>query len=141
MFIGAASITTFQNDAVDILNGVSVRPVTGVTSTFGGGLIQQGSDALLYSNFAYTGAATTITARLIVSRLARVQDRIIQLYNGTQLIGVNQANLDASDDQQYVFTGNFTVNPSFGIVIDLGPHTQYPSSTTVYIRDLSLEFA
>jgi hypothetical protein len=140
MFIGAGSITTFQNDAIDILNGVSVRPVTGVAFT-GGGLIQQGSDALLYSNFAYTGTATTITARLKVTRLARVQDRIIQLYNGTQLIGVNQANLDADDDQTYVFTGNFAVTPSFGIVIDLGPHTRYPSSTTIYIRDLSLEFA
>jgi hypothetical protein len=142
MFISARSITTFQNDAIDIVNGVSVLPVTGVASTVSRGtLIERGTDALLYSNFAYTGTATTITARLQVTRLARVQDRIIQLSNGTQLIGVNQARLDAEDDQLYVFTGNFTVNPSFGIVIDLGPHTQYPSSTTIYIRDLSLEFA
>ena len=142
MFIGAASITTFQNDAIDIVNGVSVRPVTGVASTVSRGtLIEQGADALFYSNFAYTGTATTITARLKVTRLGRVQDRIIQLAQGTQLLGVNQARLDASDDQLYVFRGNFTVNSTFGIVIDLGPHTQYPSSTTVYIRDLSLEFA
>ena len=140
MFIGAGSITTFQNDAIDIVNGVSVKPVTGVATSVGR-LIQQGTDALLYSNFAYTGAATTITARLKVTRLGRVQDRIIQLYNGTQLVGVNQANLAASDDQLYVFTGAFAVTPNFGIVIDLGPHTQYPSSTTIYIRDLALEFA
>ena len=140
MFIGAGSITTFQNDAIDIVNGVSVKPVTGVATSVGR-LIQQGTDALLYSNFAYTGSATTITARLKVTRLGRVQDRIIQLYNGTQLVGVNQANLAASDDQLYVFTGAFAVTPNFGIVIDLGPHTQYPSSTTIYIRDLALEFA
>jgi len=140
MFIAASSITTFQNDAVDIVNGVSVRPVTGIATSFGP-LVQLGTDALLYSGFAWRGTANIVRARLQVDRLARVQDRIIQLSDGVKLIGSNQANPLAEDLNVYEFTGSFAVNASFGIVIDLGAHQLYPSSTMVYIRSLTLEFA
>lgn len=141
MFREHTQAVEFANDSVNIntLTGVSAEPVTGI-STSSGRLITRESDAVLYSGFGYTGSASRITARIHISRLGRVQDRQIQLWNGSELIGANLANLAAQDVQLYVFEGSFTVTESFGIVVDVGPHTQYPSSNTVYIRSVALQF-
>jgi hypothetical protein len=88
MFKGAASITQFQDDAVEINipKGVSLGAVTGISNSRGT-LITKGSDSLLYSNFDYLGPANRITARIEVTRLSRVQDYVVQLWDGTALIG------------------------------------------------------
>lgn len=141
MFKSAASVTQFQPDSVDIdlVQGVSLKPVTGIATALGG-LISTGSDSLLYSDFDYSGVATRITAQVHVTRLGRVQDYVVQLWDGSKLIGTNLADPNAGDVHEYVFTGNYTVTPSFGLVLDLGPHRTIPSSTTVYIRSVGLKF-
>lgn len=142
MYLYPKSSRIFEDDIIDIdlSDGTSDSPVTGV-STSSGRLITSGSDAVLYFNFGYTGNAKKITAKIHVTRLARIQDVTIQLWNGTKLVGKNLANPDASDTQLYKFTGNFNVTPDFGIVVDVGPSQKYPSANTVYIRSVALEFA
>jgi hypothetical protein len=141
MFKGAASITQFQDDAVeiDIQKGVSIGAVVGVSNSRGT-LITQGSDSLLYSDFDYRGPANRITARIEVTRLSRVQDYVVQLWNGTELIGRNLADPLAADLHDYVFQGDFNVTAQFGLVLDLGPHRSIPSSNLVYIRSVTVKF-
>jgi hypothetical protein len=141
MFKSAASITQFQDDTVEIniSKGVSLGAVTGISNSRGT-LITQGSDSLLYSDFGYIGPATRITVKLQVTRLSRVQDYQVQLWDGTQLIGLNLADPTAGDLHEYVFEGDYDVTAQFGLVLDLGPHRSIPSSNLVYIRSVLVKF-
>lgn len=142
MFLAARSVTEFTSDSIvlDPATGVSLEPVVAI-ATSRGSLRSRESTGLLYSDFDYRGTAQLILARVEISRFARVQDRVIQLAQSGSLIGTNQADLTAADVNIYQFTGSFTVTEDFGLVIDVGPHRLYPSSTTVYIRSVRLEFS
>jgi hypothetical protein len=89
-----------------------------------------------------------IQVRLVTQRLARIQDKVIQLWDGERTIGENRQNLQAENDQLY--GGDFdrwglksdygipTDSSDFGVVIDLQPHTEIPCSDTVYIRSVTM---
>jgi hypothetical protein len=141
MFLAARSVTEFSPDLVTIdpATGVSPAPITAI-ATSRGTLRSRESGGLLYSDFAYRGSARLVRARVEISRFARVQDRVVQLAQAGSLIGTNQADPAAADVNIYEFSGEFLVTADFGLVIDLGPHFNYPSSTTVYIRSVRLEF-
>jgi hypothetical protein len=142
MFLAARSVTEFSPDdiSIDPATGVSPAPITAI-ATSRGSLRSRESTGLLYSDFAYRGPAQLIRARVEISRFARVQDRVVQLAQAGMLIGTNQADPSAADVNIYEFSGSFTVTEDFGLVLDLGPHFNYPSSTTVYIRSVRLEFS
>jgi hypothetical protein len=129
-----------------VSNISTLQPVYAV-ATSRGPLATRGSQSLLFSNFGITDTATVlgIELELSVSRLARIQDNVIQLWYRGSAQGQNKANLAAEDLQLYGGatdlwgTKNISVtDPSFAVMIDLQPHTQYPSSNTVYLRSLSI---
>lgn len=141
MYKSPRSSREFESDSVniDLSTGTSVSDVAGVALS-NGQILARGSDSILYYNFDYVGACTRIVARIHVSRLARIQDRVVQLWDGARLIGSNLANPSAPDINLYEFTGAFTVTPEFGLVLDLGPNQRIPSRDTVYIRSVGLAF-
>lgn len=130
-----------------VSNLSSVLPVIGqATST--GRLKLQGSRSLVFTDFGFPEGITVqgIELELRVDRLARVQDRVIQLWL-SQAIGVNKFNLSSADRQLYGGDQDLWSLPegfnswsaaNFGVVIDLQPHTQYPSNNLVYVRSLAL---
>jgi hypothetical protein len=116
-------------------------------ATSRGGLRVLGSRTLVYTGFniGSIGTVTGIELELSVTRLSRVQDKIVQLWYQGAPIGLNRANLAANDIQRYganddlwdVDTVDFS-HPSFGVAINLQPHTQYPSNNLIYLRELKL---
>ena len=121
----------------------SITPVSGVSLSTGN-LVTKESNALLYQDFNLPSVSniTALELEVTVSRLARIQDKQIQLYfNG--LIGSDQSNLFAPDlhvygrsesDWNITFDEYDFTDPEFGVVLDYQPHTQYPSSNLVYLR-------
>lgn len=124
---------------IDLSTATSLQPLVGI-ATSRGTLRTRGSDTVLYYDFAYRGPASRILLHLHVARSARIQDRLVQLYYGGSLQGPNLAKSSTQDREVYEFTGAFTVDSEFGIALDLQPHRSYPSSNTLYIRSLQMEF-
>ena len=135
------TVREYEDDSVDIdlVTLSSIGSVTG-TATSRGSIIATGSDTLFFSGFGYTGAVTGLELHLHISRLARIQDRVIRFYNAGALIGTDLSDLSAGDVHVYVLDGARTIESDFGVVVDVGPHTQYPSANTVYIRSVSVDF-
>jgi len=126
----------------------SLTPVRSISTSYGT-FIREESNSLVFTGFGMPSVIPLgIEVRLVTQRVARIQDKVIQLWDGAQTIGENRQNLKAEDDQRY--GGDWdrwglktdydipTGSPSFGIVIDLQPHTQYPCSDTVYIRSVTM---
>jgi|AntDeeMinimDraft_6_1070357.scaffolds.fasta_scaffold01068_11 hypothetical protein len=121
------------------------------TANFFGELVTTESTALVFTDFGFEldgQVVESIEIRLKASRLGRTQDKVIGIWDGTKRMGANMANLEATDDFTYSGTlGDWKlssatkldyVSPDFGVVIDLQPHTQYPSNVTVYIRKVQV---
>lgn len=126
----------------------SVFPVRSISTSFGT-FTREESNSLLFTGFGMPSVIPLgIEVRLVTQRLARIQDKVIQLWDGTQTIGENKQNLQAENDQTY--GGDFdrwglktdyaipASSPDFGVVIDLQPHTEIPCSDTVYIRSVTM---
>jgi len=135
---GTRGITAFQ----------SIFPVRSISTSFGT-FTREESNSLVFTGFGMPSVIPLgIQARLVTQRLARIQDKVIQLWDGAQTIGENKQNLRAENDQLYGGDwdrwglksdyGIPTASPDFGIVIDLQPHTEIPCSDTVYIRSVSM---
>ena len=135
---GTQGITAFQ----------SVFPVKSISTSFGT-FTREESNSLVFTGFGMPAVVPLgIEVRLVTQRLARIQDKVIQLWDGTQTIGENKQNLEAENDQLY--GGDFdrwglksdynipTSSSDFGVVVDLQPHTEIPCSDTVYIRSVSM---
>ena len=135
------TVREYANDSVDIdlSTLTTIANVTGV-ATSRGTLITTGSDTLIFSGFGYTGAVVGLELHLHISRLARIQDRVIRFYNAGSLIGTDLSDLTAGDTHVYTLDGARTIESDFGVVLDVGPHTQYPSANTVYIRSVAVNF-
>lgn len=124
----------------------TVMPISAVaTST--GSLLPEGSRSLVFRDFGIEnpGTVTGIELELEITRLARIQDKTIQIWFDGQLLGRNRADLTAAD--VHVYGGSTDLwsaanvdytSDRFGFLVDLQPHTQYPSSNTVYLRRISL---
>lgn len=127
---------------------VSSKPISAV-SNYSGGLYTVESSAILFKDFGFdvdSSLVEEIELHLHVSRLGRTQDKTIMLYMDKQ-IGKNRADLEAEDKHTYsggletwkIASANMDyTSPEFGVVIDLQPHTEYPSNVTVYIRKVAV---
>lgn len=144
-------------DGDDVLDSVqniySAKPAVGVAMSYGDILTSDGEvssepQTLLFTDFGFDVDSTLVSGiqvQLHVSRLGRIQDRLIQIWNGARNLGHNKANLDAEDIQLYgdetdlwkTRNLDFTLT-DFGVAVDLQPHTQYPSNNTVYLRSIKM---
>jgi hypothetical protein len=123
----------------------SVKPVSSVARSQGG-VLQEGAQSLVFRDFGFDTVEPVLAVEvlLVVTRLARIQDRTVKLWQGEE-IGYNRADLTAAD--QHVYSGDLTwwrvdaVNPNdanFGVLVDLQPHSQYPSRDSIYIREVKI---
>lgn len=125
---------------------ISVAPLR-ATSTSTGALTRQEANSLLFRNWGFNAGFNVlgIELRLTVDRLARIQDKVIQLYMG-QAQGRNLANIATENQQVYGGGGDLWGltqaldwhDENFGVIIDLQPHQQYPSSNPAVIRSVEL---
>ena len=86
--------------------------------------------------------------RLRARRVARIQDKTIQLWNGSRTISENLQNLSAEDDEVYggendrwgiPLTETIPVSlEEFGVVVDLQPHVEYPCADLVFVRSVAM---
>ncbi len=120
----------------------TIKPVVG-NSVTGGGLITTEANSVLFKSFAFAvGSATVqqVQIRLTVSRVSRIQDRVIQLHYITPQ-GTNLADLAAGDEHVYTHAavpGIDYNSTDFGCVIDLAPHLHYPSANNIVIRSVHM---
>lgn len=141
-WLGASSITKFEDDSVimDTVGLISLEPIYGVAVSEGR-INQYGSEALLFKNFLSSGTATAIQATIEVDRAGRIQDRVIQMYDGDKLVGKNVADLKAENKHVYEWTNvNYNLNSNFGIVIDYQPNVSTPSRERLIIRSVLVRF-
>lgn len=140
--LSASSITKFEDDSVimDTVGLISLEPIYGVAVSEGR-INQYGSEALLFKNFLSSGTATAIKATIKVDRVGRIQDKVIQLYDGDKLVGKNVADLKAENTHVYEWSDiSYTLNSNFGIVIDYQPNLTTPSRERLIIRSVLLRF-
>jgi len=126
----------------------SKKPVSGV-SLYRGGLITVESTAIAFSNFGFDiGQQQVVGVELYLhtTRNARAQDKTIKLFAG-KAVGKNLSDLEALD--QHTYSGDLKewgvnkltidyASEDFGVVVDLQPHTEYPSNVTIYIRKVQV---
>lgn len=139
------SFTDGQTPLDRPFNVNTVIPIR-ATALSNGQLESAGSRSLVFRNFGIVNPGTVqgIELELEITRLARVQDKTIQLWYQGQAVGRNRADLSAGD--LHVYGGNSDLwdaavdvtDSSFGFLIDLQPHTLYPSSNLVYLRRVKL---
>jgi len=119
---------------------ISSEPVQGVARSQGG-LTTEETSAILFRDFAVSGSVTGVVLELRVSRLGRVQDRLIRLRNSQGWLSSDLSVLTAEDHHAYTVSDiSVIANADLGFVIDLGPHSEYPSRDTVYIRSVRARF-
>lgn len=152
------AVERLETDQIDFTDGdtvldrttnlVSVLPVYGVgTSASDTAVSTYGSNSLLFRDFGFGGGTVLgVEVETNIVRLSRVRDRTVQLWSGA-LIGVNRASENYDQIQRYGglddiwgTTGTDFTSSGFGVVVDLQPHPQYPSSTTVIIRSVQIRF-
>lgn len=141
-WLNANSITKFEDDSVimDTVGLISLEPIYGVAVS-NGNINQYGSEALLFKNFLSGGTATAVQATIKVDRVGRIQDKLIQLYDGTKLVGKNAANLSAENTHIYEWANvNYALDSNFGVVIDYQPNLTTPSRERLIIRSVLLRF-
>jgi hypothetical protein len=120
----------------------SIEPVVG-NATSGGALVITEANSVVFKDYGFNIGASTVTAveiELTVSRLSRIQDRVVQLY-WNEPIGENLADLTAADVHVYASPAIPSVDynsAQFGCVVDLGPHRSYPSNNTIIIRTVAI---
>jgi hypothetical protein len=130
-----------------VSNIVTVAPILAVATSSSRSLLATGSQSLIFRDFGIPSNAAVVGIELLltVTRLARVQDRQIQLCVAGHAQGENRAVSTAEDshvygaaDDLWGTAGIQFHNPQFGVIIDLQPHAQYPSNNTVYLRSVVL---
>ena len=95
-------------------------------------------------DFVSDQPVTSVQLRLVTSRQGRIQDQLIQLADSDlNPLSSDQSRLSAGDTAVYEFSlyQPTVCNSSLGVVLDFQPHTEYPSSNTVYIRSVQLRFS
>lgn len=99
-------------------------------------------------NFLNLTSIIGVELRLVTQRLARIQDYNISLLYQGQLIGENKSNDFAENIQLYggpsdMWLSNLTSveiqDPTFGVMIQVGPNKKYPHSDQGYINSVQLK--
>jgi len=127
---------------------VSARPVKSISTSFGT-FIREESNSVVFTDWGFElGAVEGIEVRIQAARVARIQDKTVQLWDGTKTVGENLADLSAGDDHVYGSASDrwgvpasfgFPLDSSdFGVVIDLQPHREIPCSDTVVLRSVKM---
>lgn len=127
---------------------VSAEPVRSISTSFGT-FIREESNSLVFTDWQFSsGIVAGIELRLRVRRLARVQDKVVQIWDGTKTVGENLADFSAGDDHVYGSESDrwgvsqdysFPLNSSdFGVVIDLQPHREIPCSDIIILRSVRM---
>jgi hypothetical protein len=149
-------LTTDQISYTDSVGPLDTpKDITSVGSVRGnaaahGGLITVEANSLVFRDYGFVLGADIVVGieiQLSVTRLSRIQDRLIQLYTGSEAVGANLADDTAGDVQVYGgvlarwqvdgIVLDYT-SPQFGCVIDLGPHQRYPSNNTITIHSVAM---
>lgn len=131
-------VTATEPNEIQFQGLTSSTPVVG-TSTSSGRLITVESTALVFTGFDIAGVVGSIELRLRVDRLARTQDKTIQLWWDGAARAANLADARAEDVWIYRWEDvNTAWSEDHGVIIDLQPHAQFPSANTVYIRSVEL---
>jgi len=127
---------------------VSATPAFSTALPYGD-LLPRETNAVVFYNFDFPLISYTeilgIEVKLDISRLARIQDKTICLYQD-KIISENKADLYAENVHIYGSPDDLWktkpdvsfIDPSFGVLVDVQPHQQYPSSNLVYIRSLEI---
>lgn len=136
------------------------------TAVNSGQILARGSQTLVFSDWRIQPSTVVgVELMLTVSRLARVQDRVIQFHTeplhwlndsvlwdredmtfaATAVHSRNLADLAAADHHVYGGPQNLWgtdthawTDPTLALHIDLQPHSQYPSSQLAHIRHVQL---
>lgn len=131
---------------------ITVEPI-GSVATSTGGYVRDESSALAFTEFDFgipSEKVREVEVEIHISRLARVQDKKIALWQGS-VVSDNKADLEAEDRNVYKFKKwgekcgkkvtkldvDFT-SPDFGVYIDYQPHETIPSRETVYLRSVKM---
>lgn len=153
----AQSITFLETSEIawaGSLNGpvalTTVADLVGNPNSYGT-LQTTGSSALLLTSWGWNITDATVTGvqlRTHIQRLARIQDRVVQLWDGAARVGENRANLTAADVTVYGserdawgVVSQDVNNPAWGFVVDLQPHTVYPSANRAIIYSIEARVA
>ena len=126
----------------------SQSPLRSISTSYGT-FIREESNSLVFTDFGFPAVQPQgIEMRLRARRVARIQDKTIQLWNGSRTISENLQNLRAEDEQIYggendrwgiPFAESIPVSDSeFGVVVDLQPHVEYPCADLVFIRSVAM---
>jgi hypothetical protein len=129
--------------------GFQSQSQTRSISTSYGTFIREESNSLVFTDFGFVDCEPRgIEMRLRTRRVARIQDKTIQLWNGSRTISENLVNLAAEDDQTYGGADNRwgipltesipVASTNFGVVVDLQPHVSYPCADLVLIRSVAM---
>lgn len=127
---------------------ISQSPLRSISTSYGT-FIREESNSLVFTDFGFDNVVPQgIEMRLRARRVARIQDKTIQLWNGSRTISENLVNLSAEDEQIYGGENNRWGIPktesipvsseNFGVVVDLQPHVDYPCADLVYIRSVAM---
>jgi hypothetical protein len=125
----------------------TVAPLIGV-ATSGGSLVRVGTNALRVSfPVALSDRAVSgLSFRISSQRLGRIEDSIIQLWNGTSLVGVNHAqwstlNLQTVGGVQDRWSVPLeSWNSAWAVVVDFEPAARTPSSNRLIVYEFALRF-
>jgi len=126
----------------------SQSPLRSISTSYGT-FIREESNSLVFSDFGFSAVQPQgIEMRLRARRVARIQDKTIQLWNGSRTISENLQNLRAEDEQVYggendrwgiPLAESIPVSDSeFGVVVDLQPHVEYPCADLVFVRSVAM---
>lgn len=139
---------------------VSNEKISAVSDSFGG-LFKKESNALVFRKFGFDadipdgkddlGEVQGIELFLHTTRVSRIQDKVIQLWYDGSPVRENKASLDSPDfayyggkDDNWKVDHRLTpeaidfLSDDFGVLIDLQPHTEFPSANTAYIRKVAM---
>jgi len=125
----------------------TILPLTGVaTST--GSMVLKGSNALRLTFPVALGAATPVGLefRIQSQRWARIEESVVQLWNGRELCGVNCARRSTDNvavfgggsDQWGVDVGMWT--DAWAVVVDFEPAARTPSANRLIVYEFALQF-
>jgi len=145
----AANEIGFGNYSGSATQGFVSLAQTRSISTSYGTYVREETNSVLFTDFGFAAVQPQgIQLRLRTRRQARIQDKVIQLWDGVRAISENQQNLSAEDEQLYGDSDNVWGVPAavnipvdsvnFGVIIDLQPHTEIPCADLVYIRSVAM---
>lgn len=149
MWIHPSSVINHETDQIAWSGSFPLEtllPLTGV-ATSSGQLVRLGSNALrLHFPVALTGVPVGLSFRIQSQRWGRIEDSVVQLWNGQSLWSVNRAvrntkNLmviGGEQDNWGVDLRSWT--DSCAVIVDFEPAARTPSANRLIVYEFALRF-